>query len=95
MIFMLTPWFSEIEARPTADLILRIVVSPLAILAAPAALIILFGMAVFCVMEDSSRVATKIFWFVLFLTTACFGAAAYFFRVYRKQVQAASLPTAS
>jgi heme/copper-type cytochrome/quinol oxidase subunit 2 len=51
-------------------------------------------MAVFCVMEDSSRVGTKIFWFVLFFTTACFGAAAYFFWVYRKQVQAASLPTA-
>jgi nitrate reductase gamma subunit len=81
MIFMMTPWFSEIEARPRADLFLRILVSPLAILAAPASLIILFGMAAFCVREDRSTISTKIFWFILFLATACFGAAAYFFRV--------------
>jgi hypothetical protein len=86
MIFMMTPWFSEIEARPRADLFLRILVFPLAILAAPASLIILFGMVAFCVREDRSPISTKIFWFVLFFATACFGAAAYFFRAYRKQV---------
>jgi hypothetical protein len=84
---MMTPWFSEIEARPRADLTLRILVSPLAILAAPAALIILFGMAIFCVHEDRSSISTKIFWFIVFFANACFGAAAYFFKVYRKQVQ--------
>jgi cytochrome bd-type quinol oxidase subunit 2 len=85
-IFMMTPWFSEIEARPRADLTLRILVSPLAILAAPASLIILFGMAVFCLREDRSPVSAKTFWFIMFFATACFGAAAYFFSVYRKQV---------
>jgi hypothetical protein len=86
MIFMLTPWFSEIEARPRAGLFLRILVSPLAILAAPASLIIWFGMAAFCIFEDRSSVSVKIWWFVLFFTTAFFGAAVYFFKVYRKQV---------
>jgi hypothetical protein len=86
MIFMLTPWFPEIEARPRADLFLRILVSPLAILAAPASLIIWFGMVAFCILEDRSSAGVKFVWFVLFFTTAIFGATAYFFNVYRKQV---------
>jgi|SRR5450432_1084911 len=85
MIFMLTPWFSEIEARPRADLFLRILVSPLAVLAAPASLIIWFGMMAFCIFGDRSSAGVKILWFVLFLTTAIFGATVYFFKVYRKQ----------
>jgi len=28
MIFMLTPWFQQIESLPRADLLLRILVSP-------------------------------------------------------------------
>jgi hypothetical protein len=87
MIFMLTPWFSEIEARPSADLFLRILVSPLAILAAPASLIIWFGMVAFCILEDRSSAGVKVWWFVLFFATAMFGAAVYFFKVYKKQVQ--------
>jgi hypothetical protein len=86
MIFMSTPWFSEIEAHPKADLFLRLLVSPLAILGAPASLIIWFGMAAFCVFVDRSSVRVKVFWFVLFFATAIFGSAVYFFKVYRKQV---------
>jgi hypothetical protein len=94
MIFMLTPWFQQIETLPNGEIALRVLGGALGILGAPASLFILFGMAFFCAMEDSSKVGTKILWFVLFFTTACFGAAAYFFRVYRKQIQEASLPTA-
>src|SRR5260221_13314742 len=77
MIFMLTQLFQQIEARPRADLLLRILASPLAVLAPPASLIILFGMMAFCVREDDAPVSAKIFWFVVFFATACFGAAAY------------------
>jgi hypothetical protein len=87
MIFMLTPWFQEIDALPRGDTFLRILGAPLAVLGAPAALIIWLGMVVFCVREDRSPISVRIFWFVLFFMTAFFGAAAYFFRVYRKQVQ--------
>lgn len=86
MIFMLTPWFSEIESQPRAALFLRILLSPLAILAAPASLILWFGMTAFCVFVDRSSVGVKIWWFVIFFATAFFGAAVYFFKVYRKQV---------
>jgi len=45
-------------------------------------------MVAFCVREDDSPASAKIFWLVLFFIAAWFGAAAYFFAVYRKQVRA-------
>jgi len=87
MIFMLTPWFQQIETLPKGEMFLRIMGGVLGIVGAPASLTILFGMAVFCLREDASPISAKIFWFILFFMTACFGAAAYFFTVYRKQVQ--------
>jgi hypothetical protein len=92
MIFMLTPWFQQIEMLPKGKMFLQALGGAVGIVGAPASLIILFGMAVFCIREDGSRLRTKIFWFVLFLTTACFGAAAYFFKVYRKQLPTESWP---
>jgi len=86
-IFMMTPWFDRIDKVPRCDFLLRILGGALGVVGAPASLILLFGMAVFCLREDRSPIGAKILWFVLFLATACFGAAVYFFRVYRKQVQ--------
>jgi hypothetical protein len=85
MIFMMTPWFSEIEARPRADLFLRILGGALGVLGAPAALVLWVGMVAFCIRVDDSPVSAKIAWFILFFIAAWFGSAAYFFRVYRKQ----------
>jgi nitrate reductase gamma subunit len=90
MIFMLTPWFQQIEALPKGETLLRILGGILGVVGAPASLVILFGMAAFCFREDRSSIGTKTFWFILFFTTACFGAAAYFFGVHRKQVAAGS-----
>jgi multisubunit Na+/H+ antiporter MnhG subunit len=60
----------------------------LGILGGPASLVILFGMAIYCIREDDSSTGNKIFWFAVFFITAPFGAAAYFFGVYQKQVRA-------
>jgi hypothetical protein len=86
MAFMVTPWFHQIETIPAGDLVLWILGIPLAILGAPASLIILIGMAIFCVRWDRSSVGAKTLWLIFFFATACFGAAFYFFRVYRKYV---------
>jgi hypothetical protein len=91
MLFMLSPWFQQTEAVPQARLALQVFGGALGLVGAPASLIIWFGMAVFCVREDRSRLSTKIFWFVLFFATAWFGSAAYFFSVYRKQVEGVSV----
>lgn len=91
MIFMLTPWFHQIETLPRGTIFLRILAFPLALLCAPASLIIWIGMMAFCAREDRSPVRSKIFWFVLFFTIGWFGSAAYFFRVYRKQVSEGQL----
>jgi len=87
MAFMLTPWFSQVEAIPRADLALRILAAPLGVLAAPASLVILFGMIAYCVREDKSSIGTKVLWLILFFATACFGATFYFFSVYRPRVR--------
>jgi hypothetical protein len=47
-------------------------------------------MMAFCVREDRSPLSSKVSWFVLFFATAFFGAAVYFFDVYKKQVHGAS-----
>jgi len=87
MIFVLTPWFRQIETLPNGKMLLHVVGGVVGVLGAPASLIILFGMAAFCVFEDGSRIRRKVFWLVLFFATACFGAAIYFFGVYRRQVE--------
>jgi hypothetical protein len=70
------------------ELLLRLLGAPLGILGAPASLVVLSGMAAFCVREDNSPTTTKLFWFAVFFIIAMFGAAAYFFSVYQKQVGA-------
>jgi hypothetical protein len=90
--FMLTPWFPQITARPSGDLLLRILGSAVGVLGAPASLVLWFGMVAFCAREDDSPTGTKIFWFVLFFVAAFFGSAVYFFSVYRKQVHADYVP---
>jgi hypothetical protein len=88
--FMLTPWFQQIESIRGGVLGLRLLGALLGVLGAPATFILLFGMMTFCVCEGRSPLSSKILWFVLFFATASFGAAVYFFAVYRKQVQGAS-----
>jgi hypothetical protein len=90
MAFMVTPWFQQITAISGGEFFLRVLGGALGIAGAPAALIIFFGMAIFCIFVDRSSVGTKLLWFFFFFATACFGAAIYFFSVYRKLASPAS-----
>lgn len=87
MIFMLTPWFRQIDALPKVDIVLRVLGGASGIVGSPASIALWFGMVAFCLFEDPSPVSHKILWFLLFFATASFGSAASFFWVYRKQVQ--------
>jgi hypothetical protein len=49
-------------------------------------LIIMIGMAIFCLVEDRSSVGKKIIWFLVFFLTAPVGSVVYFFSVYKKMV---------
>jgi hypothetical protein len=93
MTFAVTPWFGQIQSAPAANSLLRLLGAALGIAGAPAALVVLAGMALFCILVDRSSFGKKSLWFICFLSTACFGAAVYFFVVYKKQVAAISLPT--
>jgi multisubunit Na+/H+ antiporter MnhG subunit len=88
MAFMLTAWFRRIDAVPMGKLVLRILASPSAFLCAPAALIIIFGMAIHCLSNSNLSLGTKILWSIFAFLTAPFGATIYFFTVYKKQVAA-------
>ncbi len=78
MLFMLTPWFPEIETMRRGEVLLRILGGVLGVLGAPASLVIWIGMIVYCARNDHSPIRVKAFWLILFFTTAWFGAAVYF-----------------
>lgn len=92
MAFMWTPWFHQFDSYRAGDIILRVLGAPLGVAGAPAALILLFGMVEFCIRHDKAPVSEKILWFIVFFFTACFGAALYFFVVYRKRVHGFAWP---
>lgn len=87
-VFMVTPWFREIEAIPLAVLFLRILGGTLGVVGVPATMILWGGMAIYCVAEDRCPLGTKVSWFILFFLAGPFGSVAYYFFVYRKQVLA-------
>jgi hypothetical protein len=87
MAFMLTPWFRQTDASTMGKLVLQILVSPAALLGAPAVLIIIVGMAIHCLTNSAFSIGTKILWSVFVFCTAPFGAEIYFFTVYKKQTK--------
>jgi len=87
MLYTLSPWFHPIEPKPQDMLVLEVLGALLGVVSGTASLVIWFGMVVFCLCEDRSPLSGRIFWFILFFAAAWFGAAAYFFVVYRKQVR--------
>ncbi len=89
LIFMLTPWFDSLETATYGRLLLGLLGGGLGILGTPLCLFLWLGMIFFCLNDDRSPIVDRILWLAVFFTTAFFGAAAYFFMVYRKQVQEA------
>jgi multisubunit Na+/H+ antiporter MnhG subunit len=87
MAFMLTPWFRQIDAVPMGKLVLQILASPSAFFGAPAALIIIIDMAIHCISNGDFSIGTKILWSTFAFLTTPFGAAIYFFTVYKKQTK--------
>jgi hypothetical protein len=90
--FMWTPWFRQIDSFRAGDLILRVLGGALGIAGAPAALILWFAMAEFCLRHDKSPTSDKVLWFIVFFATAWFGSALYFFIVYRKRARGLAWP---
>lgn len=84
--FMLTPIFHQIDVGAKRYIFMQILGGVLGFVGVPASIIIFFGMASFCIREDVSPIGIKVLWFIFFFATAWFGAAVYFFTVYKKQV---------
>jgi hypothetical protein len=90
VVFMLTPWFRQIDSLPKGDITLRVLGAVTGVVGSPASIVLWFGMLAFCLSEDTSPVSRKALWFLLFFATASFGSAAYFFKVYKRQVLGAT-----
>ena len=87
MIFMVTPTFRSVESIWLGEVILRVIGGILGVIGAPAALIIIIGMAIHCISNRNFTIGTKILWSIFGLLTAPFGAAFYFFTVYKRQTK--------
>ena len=92
MVLALTPWFKQIESASVGRLVLQVLGGGVGLVGVPASMIILVGMAVHCAHEDRSSTNVKIFWFLAFVVTGMFGAAAYYFTVYKRVPRGPSRP---
>lgn len=90
ILFLLSPWFRQIDALPKVDFFLRVLGGASGIVGSPASIVLWFGMLAYCLFEDTSRISHKVLWCLLFFATASFGSAIYFFKVYKKQVAPAA-----
>jgi hypothetical protein len=85
-ILAVTPPFQQIEKTAVGNHTMLVSFFAIVALGVPAILIIMVGMAIFCVFLDHSSVGTKILWFLSFFFTGPLGSLVYFFSVYRKHV---------
>jgi membrane protein implicated in regulation of membrane protease activity len=84
MILAVTPPFQQIEKTTVGNHVMLVLFFAIAAIGVPAILIIMIGMAIFCVFLDRSSVGAKILWFLFFFFTGPLGSIVYFFGVYKK-----------
>jgi hypothetical protein len=85
LLFVLTPLYDWASRVAVLQNLLLGLGGALLLFALPAALLLLFGMLLFCLLRDPAPASRRFVWIFFFFTTACFGAAVYFFRVYRPE----------
>jgi multisubunit Na+/H+ antiporter MnhG subunit len=88
MIFGLIFWGQQTKTFPLDNLIALVFAFAFMLVITFAILIIIFGMAIHCIFNRDFSLGAKIPWSIFAFFTAPFGAAIYFFTVYRKQVAA-------
>lgn len=87
MIFCLTFWFQQTKTFQSDNLIVLILDVAFVVVSIVAFLIIISGMAIHCLSKSDFSISTKILWSIFAFLTAPFGAAIYFFTVYKKQMK--------
>lgn len=89
LMFVILDWpppFQQIEKAADGNHIMAVLFLTFFAVGMLGLLIIIVGMAIFCVFLDRSSVRSKILWFLVFFFTAPVGSLVYFFTVYRKIV---------
>jgi multisubunit Na+/H+ antiporter MnhG subunit len=85
MIFGLIFGSQQTKSFQGDNLIGLILVGAFTVVSIIAFLSIIFGMAIHCLSNRDFSIGTKILWSIFAFLTAPFGAAIYFFTVYKKQ----------
>ena len=87
IVFELIFWGEQTKSFKTDNLIVVVLGSAFVVVNAIALLSITFGMAIHCIFNRDFSLGTKIRWSIFAFLTAPFGAAIYFFTVYKKQTK--------
>ena len=85
MVFGLIFWGQQTKSFQTDNPIGVVLGGAFVVVSIFALLIIIFGMAIHCISNGDFSIGTKILWSTFAFLTTPFGAAIYFFTVYRKQ----------
>jgi hypothetical protein len=88
MIYGMIFWGQQTKTFPLDNLIAIVFSIAFMLVIISAILIIIFGMAIHCIFNSDFSLGAKTLWSIFAFFTAPFGAAIYFFTVYRKQVAA-------
>jgi multisubunit Na+/H+ antiporter MnhG subunit len=87
MIFGVIFWGHQTKTFPLDNSIAIVFAIVFMLVIIMAILIIIFGMAIHCLSNSNISLGTKILWSIFAFFTAPFGAAIYFFTVYKKQTK--------
>jgi uncharacterized membrane protein len=87
MIFCLIYEFQQNKTFETNNLIAVALGGAFTVISIMAFLIIIFGMTFHCLSKSDLSIDAKILWSFFAFLTAPFGAAIYFFTVYKKQMK--------
>jgi hypothetical protein len=87
IVFCLIYWGNQTKSFDTHNPIGVVLGGALTVVSIVAIMPIIFGMAIHCISNSDLSIGAKISWSIFAFLTAPFGAAIYFFTVYKKQVK--------
>jgi multisubunit Na+/H+ antiporter MnhG subunit len=85
IVLSLILWGQQAKSFSSDNKILVVLGGTLVVVSAIAFLLIIFGMAIHCLLNGDLSIGTKTLWSIFAFLTAPFGASIYFFAVYKKQ----------
>jgi energy-coupling factor transporter transmembrane protein EcfT len=87
IVAFLILWGQQTKSFNTGHLVAVLLGGAVLVVSTIAFVLIIFGMAIHCLFNRDLSIGTKTLWSIFAFLTAPFGAAIYFFAVYKKQTK--------